>query len=60
MKADDIKVGDKLNLGRGVIATVTGTSRHGFKAEQEYKGRTHELLIPFNRFDNPHYDISRV
>jgi len=50
---DQIKIGTQIRV-RSVVLTVTGTNKHGFTAEQEYKGQKHVVTIPFDSFDNPH------
>ncbi len=52
-KREDIKVGTRLQV-RNVVLTVTGENKHGFTAEQDYKGQKSTMTIPFDSFDNPH------
>jgi len=55
VRLEDVKIGIQIKI-RSVVCVVTGSDKHGFTAEQEYKGQKHTLTIPFESFDNPHLD----
>ena len=55
-----LEIGAKYDLGHGVVATVTGRCKEGYKATQEYNGNQHPLIIPDATLGNPHYTITRV
>jgi hypothetical protein len=50
---NSVKIGSKIKV-RNSVFTITGTSKHGFTAEQEYNGKIHEVTFPLSSFDNPH------
>ncbi len=60
MKSNALTIGAKYNLGRGVIATVTGRCKVGYTATQVYKSQVHSIVIPDSKIGNPHYTISPV
>ena len=60
MPSTALNIGAKYNLGRGVIATVTGRCKVGYTATQEYKGMVHSIIIPDSKIGNPHYTIKPV
>ncbi len=50
---NSIKIGDRIKI-HGSIFTIVGTDKHGFVAEQEYRGAIHTVTIPLSSFGNPH------
>ena len=55
-----LEIGSTYNLGRGVVAKVTGEGKRSYYAEQEYKGKTLEIVIPRVCIGNPHYLIEKI
>jgi hypothetical protein len=51
--ANSIKIGDRIRIRKSIF-TIVGTDKHGFVAEQEYKGTVHTVTIPLSSFGNPH------
>lgn len=57
---ETLEIGASYNVAPNVVAKVVAKSKTGYLAEQVYKDRVHEVLIPFACVGNPHYSFVKV